>query len=78
MTQREAFEAIYGKREKYHTTREWDAMLQAWNSATAAERERCASICDGIAEVCEASANGVRRVAGVNVAKSCASTIRMA
>lgn len=33
MTQREAFEAIYGKREKYHTTREWDAMLQAWQAA---------------------------------------------
>lgn len=46
MTQREAFEAIYSKRFRYHTTSELDAMLQAWNAATAAERERCAVIAD--------------------------------
>ena len=42
MTDIEAFEAWAGKREKYHTTREWDAMRRAWQAATAAERERCA------------------------------------
>lgn len=40
MTDREAFEAWAGIREKYHTTREWDAMHRAWQAATAAERER--------------------------------------
>lgn len=45
MTDREAFEAWAGKREKYHTTREWDAMRRAWQAATEAERERCANCC---------------------------------
>ena len=45
MNDREAFEAWAGKREKYHTTREWDAMHRAWQAATAAERERCAKVC---------------------------------
>ena len=49
MTDREAFEAWAGKREKYHTTREWDAMRRAWQAATEAERERCAKVCDAIA-----------------------------
>ena len=49
MTDKEAFEAWAGKREKYHTTREWDAMRRAWQAATAAERERCAKVCDAIA-----------------------------
>lgn len=39
---REAFEAWAGKRERYHTTSEWDAMNRAWQSATANERGRCA------------------------------------
>ena len=42
MTSREAFEAWAGKRERYHTTREWDAMRRAWQASTASERERCA------------------------------------
>ena len=50
MTDREAFEAWAGKREKYHTTREWDAMHRAWQAATAATQERCAKACDAIAE----------------------------
>ena len=50
MTDREAFESWAGKRERYHKTREWDAMHRAWQSATAAERERCAKVCDDIAE----------------------------
>ena len=43
------FESWAGKRERYHTTREWDAMHRAWQAATAAERERCAKVCDAIA-----------------------------
>ncbi len=49
--QREAFEALFGKRHKYHTTREWDTALTAWYAATAAERERCAKVCDFMAKL---------------------------
>ena len=48
MTDKEAFEAWAGKREKYHTIREWDAMHRAWQAATAAERERCAKVCESL------------------------------
>lgn len=50
MTDREAFESWAGKRERYHTTREWDAMHRAWQAATAAERERCAKVCENVAK----------------------------
>ena len=42
----------------------------------AAERERCADLCDGTAGVCEDIANGIKRSAAVNAAKSCARLIR--
>ena len=46
MTDREAFEAWAGKREKAATTSAWDYAFRAWQAATAAERERCAKVCE--------------------------------
>ena len=42
----------------------------------AAERERCADLCDGTAGVCEDIANGIKRSAAVSAAHSCARLIR--
>ena len=44
MTDREAFEAWAGKREKAATTSAWDYAFKAWQAATAAERERLSAI----------------------------------
>ena len=46
MTQREAFEAWYRSRHPRYPA-EWEA----WQAATAAERERCAKICDFMAKI---------------------------
>jgi hypothetical protein len=44
---REAFEALFGKRDKYFSTNViWDSAWKAWQAATAAERERCAKVCE--------------------------------
>lgn len=45
-------------------------------AALAAERERCAALCDGIAEACEHSSDGLKRAGAINAAKSCARLIR--
>ena len=45
-------------------------------AAIAAERARCADLCDGTANVCEDIANGLKRSAAVSAAKSCARLIR--
>ena len=50
MTDREAFEAWAGKREKAPTTSAWDYAFKAWQAATAAERERCANMLDEAAK----------------------------
>lgn len=50
MTDRAAFEKWAGKRERYHTTREWDAMHRAWQAAIAHGRKQCAKVCDAISE----------------------------
>ena len=42
----------------------------------AAERERAAKVCDGIAEACDHSSDGLKRVGAINAAKSCAKLIR--
>jgi len=47
-------------------------------AAVAAERERCAVLCEGIAEVTSHSSLGARRVAGMTAAASCAKLIRVA
>ena len=56
--------------------REHMAEIQTLRAALAAERERCAALCDGTAGVCEDIANGIKRTAGVSAAKSCARLIR--
>jgi hypothetical protein len=50
----------------------WDC----WKHAKAAERERCAALCDGLVPVIEASSNGVRRDAAIAAVWSCARIIR--
>jgi hypothetical protein len=45
------------------------------DAAVAAERERCAALCLGIAEVIASSANGARKEAGMRAAQSCAKVI---
>lgn len=45
-------------------------------AALAAERERCAGLCEGIAATVAESSNGVRKVAAVATAQSCARLIR--
>ena len=42
----------------------------------AAERERNAALCDGIAGACDHSSDGLKRVGAINAAKSCARLIR--
>ena len=49
---------------------------QANSLVQAAERERCADLCDGTAGVCEDIANGIKRSAAVSAAHSCARLIR--
>jgi hypothetical protein len=44
-------------------------------AAVAAERERCAALCLGIAEVVASSATGARKEAGMRAAQSCAKVI---
>lgn len=75
MTQREAFEAWAIRNTSIPSAHEM--AWSAWQAATMAERERCAGICEGLAEVCEASANGAKKTAGMNMAMSCAMVIRM-
>ena len=41
-----------------------------------AERERCAALCIGVGAVISASATGVRRLAGMRAAESCARAIQ--
>jgi hypothetical protein len=48
----------------------------AIDAAVAAERERCAALCDGLVPVIEASSNGVRRDAALAAVWSCARIIR--
>lgn len=48
----------------------------ALDAAVAAERERCAAICEAISDATGASSLGAVRRAGVNVARACASIIR--
>jgi hypothetical protein len=48
----------------------------AISMARAAERERCAALCLGIAEVIASCANGARKEAGMRAAESCAWSIR--
>ena len=48
MTDRQAFEAWAGKRERAPTTSAWDYAFRAWQAATAAERERCAKVADSM------------------------------
>lgn len=45
-------------------------------AALAAERERCAALCDGIAEACEHSSDGLKRAGAISAAKACAKLIR--
>ncbi len=49
MTDKEAFEAWFAARwpEFAHPT---TSAFEIWQAATAAERERCAEICDGIGD----------------------------
>jgi hypothetical protein len=56
-------------RDGFYTQAELDA-------AVAAERERCAALCLGIAEVIASCANGARKEAGMRAAQSCAWAIR--
>jgi hypothetical protein len=42
----------------------------------AAERERCAALCDGLVPVIEASSSGIRRGAALSAVWSCARIIR--
>ena len=44
--------------------------------AVAAERERCADICDGVASVCADTSDGARKSASMSAAQSCARLIR--
>jgi len=48
MDERKAFEAWAGKRERASTTSAWDYAFKAWQAATAAERERAATLCEGL------------------------------
>ena len=78
MTDKEAFEAWAGKREKYHTTREWDAMHRAWQAATAAERARGAEVCESLRDtISDPLVIGeVAHHAGHNALQSAADAIR--
>jgi hypothetical protein len=45
-------------------------------NAISQERERCAALCEGLSEVAEHSADGLRRTVSMSMAQSCATLIR--
>lgn len=49
-----------------------------WEAAVLAERKRCASLCDHVAQVSEVSGVGIARMAAVSSATTCATLIRKA
>jgi acetyl-CoA acetyltransferase len=55
---------------------ELEAVHEDSSGAVLQERERCAALCLGIAEVIASSANGARKEAGMRAAESCAWAIR--
>jgi hypothetical protein len=55
-----------------------EAMAEAaWRAATAAERERCAGLCEGAADVVAATSKGVTAQKARETALSCARVIRL-
>ena len=53
-----------------------DQMRAYAKQAVAAERERCAAICEGVREAANHSSNGASRIAAMAMAESCAKLIR--
>ena len=81
---RAAFERLVleltGRDMAYHAAGGTTGLDHAWISyqaGVAAERERCAKLCDEVAIMSSASSDGAARYAACSSAKTCSKLIRM-
>ena len=61
-----------------HFTFTCEAMRAYGQQCAEQERKRCVDLCEGVRDAVDACADGVRRIAGMNTAASCAAAIRSA